>query len=469
MPTGGNVVVKVTPGGTLSIFAGNYTIGPTSNGPATSTALYGPQGLALDAAGNLYIADNRQIEQVTPSGTLTVIAGDGTFGAPTYGGLATSSALNQPTGVAVVPGGTVYIAERGNNTIDRVGLATPAAPGQPVLTPGDGRAQMSFTPPIDPGTSAISAYQVSLDGGATWTTITTSPGPNGTLTATLTGLTDGTTYSVVVRAVNDGGPGPGSPSGSVTPQSQAPQNTGLPQLSGRPGVGQTLTCSQGSWTNHPTAFSYKWERDGVPIRGASNPSYRVQLADQGHTVVCVVTAHTSAASGSASSVGLLIPINEVSLCPKSTGRLAGTRLGSVSLGLSRAHVRRMLPRFSVRSGHTDNFCLAGGWGIRVGYATRALLRKLPGDPHAKGIILALTANPYYTLQGIRHGMPVRAAAARVHLGEPIHWGGNAWYVIPGPKANWVLKARHGIVQEIGIANKQLTTTRRDQTWLLASF
>jgi sugar lactone lactonase YvrE len=124
---GDSQVLKVTPGGTLSIFAGTGTDGAASNGPATSSALGSVQGLAVDGAGNLYIADYQDIEQVTPSGTLTVIAGHGSSGAPTYGGPATSSAL-EGGGVASTPAGQVYVADTGNNTID---LLTPPAASPP--------------------------------------------------------------------------------------------------------------------------------------------------------------------------------------------------------------------------------------------------------------------------------------------------------------------------------------------------
>lgn len=88
----------------------------------------------------------------------------------------------------------------------------------------------------------------------------------------------------------------------------------------------------------------------------------------------------------------MIPIVNVWLC---RARRAGSpyRLGPVWLSRSRAR-RMMLLRSAAYSSHTDNFCLAGGWGIRSGYATPQLVRKLPGRPHAGGIVLALSANPH---------------------------------------------------------------------------
>ena len=119
--TDNNVVVKVTAGGTLSVIAGTGTSGAPTPGPATSSNLASPSGVAVDSSGNLYIADtnNNEIEKVTPGGTLSVIAGTGATGAPTPGP-ATSSKLDKPAAVAVDGSGNVYIADNDNNEIEKV-------------------------------------------------------------------------------------------------------------------------------------------------------------------------------------------------------------------------------------------------------------------------------------------------------------------------------------------------------------
>ena len=145
---GNNVVEKVTPSGTLSIFAGTGTVGAPTSGPATSSALGGPAFVAIDSAGTAYIADfgANVVEKVTPSGTLSILAGKGTPGIPTPGP-ATSSALDGPVGVAVDPWGNVYIGDSKNNLVEKVILP---APTMPTITnlPSSGAVGGAFTPTV---------------------------------------------------------------------------------------------------------------------------------------------------------------------------------------------------------------------------------------------------------------------------------------------------------------------------------
>ena len=125
-----NSIRKVSPGGTISTYAGSGPPPPCCSGggfsgdggPATAAQLNAPVGVALDPAGNLYIADrdNQRIRRVTPGGTTSTYAGSGSLGFSGDGGPATAARLNKPSGVAVDPAGNLYIADRGNQRIRKV-------------------------------------------------------------------------------------------------------------------------------------------------------------------------------------------------------------------------------------------------------------------------------------------------------------------------------------------------------------
>src|ERR1039458_187505 len=157
-------------------------------------------------------------------------------------------------------------------------------------------------------------------------------------------------------------------------------------------------------------------------------------------------------------------------CPVATGQVIATTLGPVTLASTRAHARHVLSGYTARNYYTDNFCLYHGSGIRVGYSSTRLLGTIATAKHMGGkIVLALTANPYYALDGVRPGTRLATAARELKLGKAIRWGLNTWYVIPGTSSNGVLKVRHGVIREVGIATKSLTGTRTAQQALLSSF
>jgi sugar lactone lactonase YvrE len=123
-----NVVRKVNKSGTITTFAGNGTQGYSGDGEsATSAELYNPSGLAVDASGNLYIADdgNSVIRKVDPTGAISTVAGNHSLGAG-YGGdggPATSAQLNKPLGVSLDSTGNLYIADTANNVVRRINLS----------------------------------------------------------------------------------------------------------------------------------------------------------------------------------------------------------------------------------------------------------------------------------------------------------------------------------------------------------
>ena len=135
-------VRKVSPGGTITTFAGTGIQGFSGDGgPATSARLLGPQGVAVDGQGNVYIADGNddRVRKVSPAGTITTFAGTGHTGFSGDGGPATSAQLSSPYGVAVDGKGNVYIADRQNIRVRKV------SPGGTITTFAGGGAALPAT------------------------------------------------------------------------------------------------------------------------------------------------------------------------------------------------------------------------------------------------------------------------------------------------------------------------------------
>ena len=117
------VIRKVTPSGVISTYAGNGTPGASGDGgPATSAELHDPQAVAVDALGDVFIADssNNKIRMVSPSGIITTVAGNGGFGYTGDGGPATDAELSVPSSVCVDASGDLFIADSGNNVAREV-------------------------------------------------------------------------------------------------------------------------------------------------------------------------------------------------------------------------------------------------------------------------------------------------------------------------------------------------------------
>jgi sugar lactone lactonase YvrE len=144
--------VRTVSGGVINTAVGNGMIGSSGDGgPATAAELNFPSGLAIDTHSNLYIADvyNNNIRKVS-GGTITTVAGNAALqpGFSGDGGPATSAALYNPGGVAVDAQGNIFIADTGNNRIRMVSAST----GKITTIAGNGT--LGYTGDYGPATSA---------------------------------------------------------------------------------------------------------------------------------------------------------------------------------------------------------------------------------------------------------------------------------------------------------------------------
>ena len=149
----GNAVVRkvqASTGKINTLIGNNYDNYSGDGGAPTNAELFNPSDVAIDSSGNIYVADagNNVIREISASsGNITTIAGTGVAGYSGDGGLATSATLQEPSAVAVDSAGNVYIADAGNNVIRKIRasndhIVTVAGNGTPGYS-GDGGSPTS--------------------------------------------------------------------------------------------------------------------------------------------------------------------------------------------------------------------------------------------------------------------------------------------------------------------------------------
>ncbi|MES2947189.1 MAG: hypothetical protein V4858_01485 [Pseudomonadota bacterium] len=145
---------KITPDGTVTTLAGKAGTLGSSDGAGAAARFRGPQGIAADSAGNVYVADtgNRTVRKVSPTGVVSTLAGTAGQGGSANGAGA-AARFSSPYGVAVDSGGTVYVVDSADNTVRKIttgGVVSTLAgtPGTLGLTDGMGTAAR-FAVPFD--------------------------------------------------------------------------------------------------------------------------------------------------------------------------------------------------------------------------------------------------------------------------------------------------------------------------------
>ena len=212
-----DTIREITPAGVVTTIAGTPGISLYADGTGSAALFNYPWGVAVDSTGNVYVADNgdNTIRKITSGGVVTTIAGTaGTTGSAD--GTGSAALFRFPQGIAVDNAGNLYVADGGNDTI-REGTLAAGPPGAPIgvsVVPGNDQATVIFTAPIDTGYT-ITGY-----------TVTATPSSGSPITATgssspitVTGLSNGVAYTFTVTATNSAGTGPASsPTPAITPE-----------------------------------------------------------------------------------------------------------------------------------------------------------------------------------------------------------------------------------------------------------
>lgn len=117
--TDNNTIRKISAAGMVTTFAGAPGVSSNLNGSLSVARFNSPRGLAFDSSNNLYVADsaNNQIRKITPDGSVSLFAGSASGASGTNNGTGTGARFNFPTAVAIGPDGNIYVADEGNNAI----------------------------------------------------------------------------------------------------------------------------------------------------------------------------------------------------------------------------------------------------------------------------------------------------------------------------------------------------------------
>jgi large repetitive protein len=190
------------------------------------------------------------------SGTLTYALSGGTLPAgvafSTTTGEISGTATSSQSAASLTVTVTDSIGATSSKTFDLRADGPPSAPSVTGITAGDGQLSVAFGAPSSDGGAAISTYEYSTDGGSNWTTVapasTSSP-------IVITGLVNGTTYQVKVRAVNSSGSGTASSAVAATPMTTAgaPAITSVTPGNGQLSVAFSAPASDGGSRRRATA------------------------------------------------------------------------------------------------------------------------------------------------------------------------------------------------------------------------
>lgn len=150
--TGNHTIRKITPQGVATIVAGTAGTSGSKDGTGSAALFSSPQALVLDAAGNLYVADsgNDTVRKITPAGVVTTLAGDAGFSGRNDG-TGPAAHFNNPVSLAIDAAGNLFVADNDNEAVRRVtpaGVVTTLAgsPGSPGSADGTGASALLESP-----------------------------------------------------------------------------------------------------------------------------------------------------------------------------------------------------------------------------------------------------------------------------------------------------------------------------------
>ncbi len=299
-------------------------------------------GLALDPASALLVSGScgsSRIDRYLPDGTTANLgSGTGFYG---DGGPVSTAGFQRPAGMTVAPSGDIFIADAGNRRLRKVNaLTVPDSPPAPFLMASDRQITVDMQAPVSDGGIAITTYRATASPGGAFCTATPSV-PE----CVITGLTNGTQYSVTAVAVNQLGSSAPSPASLATPatvpgaptavaavagNAQATVSWAAPASNGGSAIGAyVVTSNPGGkvcgWTTGPLSCTVTGLTNGTPYTftvRASNIIGQGAVSAPSAAVTPSVTAPGAPASVTASAGKLAATVSWSS--PSSNGGAAIT-------------------------------------------------------------------------------------------------------------------------------------------------
>jgi hypothetical protein len=157
-------------------------------------------------------------------------------------------------------------------------------------------------------------------------------------TYTLQASDEGDTLTCLVEPISSYGsltaPKESPASGTIAAAPAVPSNTVLPAISGTEAVGETLTCSTGTWTGSPSSYAYTWENENVDIGGETSNTYVLQASDEGDTLTCGVIATNATGSSAEAESAATGTIGAAPTVPDGVDDLATGTVASTSIPLT---------------------------------------------------------------------------------------------------------------------------------------
>lgn len=290
--SGNNAIRQVTPAGTVSTLSGTAGLSGAVDGTAAVARFNDPRGVAVNAAGTIFVADygNSTLREITPGGVVSTLAGAaGVVGSVDSVGAA--ARFYDPTGV-VADGNTVFVADTSNNLIRRGVLASSA--GLPVIS------IQPLEQEVGVGQS-VSFRVVASGSGLAYQWLRNSVAIAGATSSTYTigsaQVTDVGVYSVRISSAG-GGIDSAAANLSVTPP-----GTGPIIITSRP-LNQHVDVGQGasfSIVASGSGLSYQWLKNNAPISGATSATFSITSAQASDVATYTVRVTSGAAVETASA------------------------------------------------------------------------------------------------------------------------------------------------------------------------